>query len=129
MGEPNDPRYRGTLLIDWALEVMDPWLEARRQEDFLFTYRGEYIRKDLLLDRLRLAIKTAEISTEGKRYIPYSGRHTFDTTVNPFLPAAVLMALMGHVDPAMPERYDVPILLERMRQLTPYRDEINKAIG
>jgi hypothetical protein len=33
------------------------------------------------------------------------------------------------VDPAMPERYDVPILLERMRQLAPYREEINRAIG
>jgi hypothetical protein len=29
----------------------------------------------------------------------------------------------------MPERYDVPILLERMRQPAPYREEINKAIG
>jgi integrase len=128
MGDANDPRYRGTLLIDWALEVMDPWLQARRREDFLFTYREGYIRKDLLLDRLRLAIKTAGIPTEGKRFIPYSGRYTFDTTVKPFLPAAVLMALMGHVDPAMPERYDVPILLERMRQLAPYRQEINRAV-
>lgn len=130
MGNDKDPRYRGTLLIDWALEVMDPWLEARPpDEDLLFTYRGEFIRKDLLLDRLRVAIKNAAIPTEGKRFIPYSGRYTFNTTLKPFLPAAVLMTLMGHVDAAMPERYDVPVLLERMRQLAPYRTEISRAIG
>ena len=129
MGDDRDPRYRGTLLIDWALEVMDPWLELAGSEEFLFTFRGDVIRKDLLQDRLRSAIGRAGIPMKGRRFIPYSGRYTFNTTLRPFLPAAVLMAIMGHVDPAMPERYDVPILLERMRQLAPYREEINRAIG
>jgi integrase len=129
MGDDRDPRYRGTLLIDWALEMMDPWLELAREDEFLFTFKGDVIRKDLLQDRLRSAISRAGIPTEGRRFIPYSGRYTFNTTLRPFLPAAVLMAIMGHVDPAMPERYDVPVLLERMRQLAPYREEINRAIG
>jgi hypothetical protein len=35
------------------------------------------------------------------------------------------MALTGHVDEAMPERYDVPYLLERAKQLQPVRKRLD----
>jgi hypothetical protein len=58
------------------------------------------------------------------RYIPYSGRYTFVTLVKPLLDRAALMALIGHVDEAMPERYDVPYLLERAKQLQSVRKQL-----
>ncbi len=130
MGDVTDPRYRGTFLIDWAMEILEVWLKVKpRRMDFLFTYNDQPIRKELLRIRLIAAVKAAGIPMEGRRIIPYSGRYTFESTVRPFIPVEILMALMGHVDPAMSDHYDVPVLTERMRQLAPYRKKIGKAIS
>lgn len=50
--------------------------------------------------------------------------YTFVTLVKPLLDRAVLMALTGYVDEAMLERYDVPYLLERAKQLQPVRAQL-----
>lgn len=130
MGDERDPRYRGTFLVDWAMEILEAWLKVRpRRIDFLFTYMDKPIRPELLHARISSAVKAAGITTEGRRIIPYSGRYTFESTVRPFIPMEILMALMGHVDRSMPDHYDMPVLKERMRQLAPYRKKIGKAIG
>jgi len=56
-------------------------------------------------------------SGEGRSAAPGAGLrdNTFVTLVKPLLARAALMALTGHVDAAMPERYDVPHLLERAK--------------
>jgi len=129
MGDERDRRYRGTLLIDWAKEMLELWLRVRPRRPYLFTYDERPIRAELLRARLAAAAEKAGIQSKGRRIIPYSGRYTFNSSVKPFLPQEVLMTLMGHVDAAMPERYDVPVLIERMKQLAPHRENINKAIG
>lgn len=127
MGDERDPRYRGTFLVDRAAEILDEL--GATPGPFLFAYRGRPIRPELLHARLQSAASNAKILPQGRRLVPYSGRYTFDTTVRPILPLEILMLLMGHVDQAMPERYDVPVLLERMKQLAPHREAINRAIG
>jgi integrase len=129
MGGDRDPRYRGTFLVDRAMQILGQLLKVRPEEEFLFTYAGRPIRPELLHSRLRLAAERAKILPQGRRIIPYSGRYTFDTTVKTFLPREILMLLMGHIDQAMPERYDIPVLVERMKQMAPHLVTLNKAIG
>ena len=124
MGNQRDPRYRVAILPDRAVTIIRGWLEAAAPIDFVFTFAGRPLNRELPINRLRKAIGNAGISTEGKRYIPYSGRYTFVTLVKPLLDRAALMALTGHVDEAMPERYDVPYLLERAKQLQPVRRQL-----
>ncbi len=126
MGNDRDPRYRVAILPDRAVTIIEWWLEATAPTDFVFTFGGRQLNRDLPVDRLRKAIGNAGISTDGKRYIPYSGRYTFVTLVKPLLDRAALMALTGHVDEAMPERYDVPYLLERAKQLQPVRKQLER---
>jgi integrase len=92
--------------------------------DFIFTFAGRPLNRDLPVDRLRKAIGNAGILADGKRYIPYSGRYTFVTLVKPLLDRAALMALTGHVDEVMQERYDIPYLIERAKQLQPVRAQL-----
>jgi len=124
MGSDRDPRYRVAILPDRAVTMIRWWLAAAAPTEFLFTFAGRPLNRDLPVDRLRKAIGSAGIPMEGKRYIPYSGRYTFVTLVKPLLDRAALMALTGHVDEAMPERYDVPYLLERAKQLQPVRAQL-----
>jgi len=124
MGNQRDPRYRVAILPDRAVTIINWWLEEAEPVRFVFTFAGRPLNRDLPVDRLRKAIGNAGISTEGKRFIPYSGRYTFVTLVKPLLDRAALMALTGHVDEAMPERYDVPYLLERAKQLQPVRAQL-----
>jgi integrase len=124
MGNDRDPRYRVAILPDRAVTMIRWWLKVAASIDFVFTFASRPLNRDLPVDRLRKAIGNAGISTEGKRYIPYSGRYTFVTLVKPLLDRAALMALIGHVDEAMPERYDVPYLLERAKQLQSVRKQL-----
>lgn len=124
MGNDRDPRYRVAILPDRAVTMIRWWLEEVAPIDFVFRFAGQPLNRDLPVDRLRKAIGNAGIPTEEKRFIPYSGRYTFVTLVKPLLDRAVLMALTGHVDEAMPERYDVPYLLERAKQLQPVRKQL-----
>jgi len=124
MGNQRDPRYRVAILPDRAVTVINWWLEEATPVKFVFTFVGRPLNRELPINRLRKAIGNAGISTEGKRYIPYSGRYTFVTLVKPLLDRAALMALTGHIDEAMPERYDVPYLLERAKQLQPVREQL-----
>jgi len=124
MGNRRDPRYRVAILPDRAVTLIRWWLEEAVPIDFVFSFAGQPLNRYLPVHRLRKAIGNAGISTEGKRYIPYSGRYTFVTLVKPLLDRAALMALTGHVDEAMPERYDVPYLLERAKQLQPVRKQL-----
>ena len=39
------------------------------------------------------------------------------------------MAIMGRIDPGIPEHYDQPVLFDRMRQLAPCRKKPDEAIG
>ena len=128
MGGERDKRYRGTFLIDWAMKVLEAWLSAQKPRDFLFIYNGAPIRPELLHSRLHVAVDRAKIPAAGRKIIPYSGRYTFDSVFRPILPQEVLMAIMGHIDPAMPEHYDQPVLIDRMRQLTPWKKKLNEAI-
>jgi integrase len=127
-GDDRDPRYRGTYLAERAMAIIDLWIKIRPDTPTLFSYQEKQIRIEFLRDRLALAAERAGISAD-RRIIPYSGRYTFNSTVRPLLPPQVLMALMGHVDQAMPEHYDVPVLTERMRQMASHFERINKAIG
>jgi len=124
MGNQRDPRYRVAILPDRAVTIINWWLEEATPAKFVFTFAGRPLNRDLPVDRLRKAIGNAGISIKGKRYIPYSGRYTFVTLVKPLLDRAALMALTGHVDEAMPERYDMPYLLERAKQLQPVRKQL-----
>lgn len=124
MGNQRDPRYRVAILPDRAVEIIQGWLDEAEPVKFVFTFAGRLLNRDLPVDRLRKAIGNAGITTEGKRFIPYSGRYTFVTLVKPLLDRAALMALTGHVDEAMPERYDVPYLLERAKQLQSVRAQL-----
>ncbi len=129
MGDQRDPRYRGTFLIDWAMDIVEAWLKVRpRRIDFLFTYDEKPIRIELLRTRLQAACKAAGIPMEGRRIIPYSGRYTFESTIRPLIPAEILMAIMGHVDPAMPDHYDMPVLKERMKQIASYKNKISEVL-
>lgn len=130
MGDSTDPRYRGTFLVDWAMKIVGIWLAVRpRRMDFLFTYNDLPLRQELFRERLRMALKRAKVDTEGRRIIPYSGRYTFETTIRPFLPPEILMPLMGHMDRAMTDHYDVPVLTERMKQMSRYKARIGKAFA
>ncbi len=129
MGNDRDKRYRGTLLIDRAMQVLEAWLSVGGQGDFLFTYQGAPIRPELLHARLQTALSRTEIPTAGRRIIPYSGRFTFDSIFRPILPPEVLMAVMGHLTPAMSDHYDQPVLVDRMHQLAPWRKKLNEAVG
>ncbi len=126
MGGARDPRYRGTLLVDRALAAVDAG--ASRRRDFLFIYQGAPIRPELLHSRLQAAAVKAKIPLASRRLIPYSGRTTFNTILRPTLPPEVLMLLMGHHDAAMTDLYDVPALVDRMKQLGSYLEKIEKAI-
>ena len=44
--------------------------------------------------------------------------------MKPLLDKATLIALTGHVDKAMPERYYMPYFLERAKQLQPVRAQL-----
>jgi hypothetical protein len=125
MADARDPRYRGTFLFLQGPVIMQHWLAVRPESDFLFSFRGGPILKDRLQDRLRAAIRRAGISMEGRTFIPYSGRYTFETVVKPVLSRDMMMMLMGHIDPAMPEHYDVPVLADRMRGIAGVRAEVN----
>ena len=126
MANARDPRYRGTFLFLQGPTIMQAWLAVRPGEDFLFSFHGASILKDRLQDRLLGAIKRAKIPMDGRWFIPRSGRYTFETVVKPALPRDLLMILMGHTDPAMPEHYDVPVLTDRMRGLAAVREEANR---
>lgn len=83
----------------------------------LYTLNG-ILRKEFLRDRLNYTCKA--LGYQG-RYTPYSGRYTFVTKYKPVLDQSVLMTLTGHIDPAMPERYNRPHLVEQMKQLQSVR--------
>jgi integrase len=127
MANARDPRYRGIFLFLQGPTIMKAWLDVRPPESgFLFSFHGEAILKDRLQDRLQAAIVRAGIPTEGRRFVPYSGRYTFETTVKTALPREALMLFMGHIDEAMPEHYDVPVLVDRMHVMAEYREDANK---
>ncbi len=129
MGDERDPRYRGTFLVDRAMRVIGHWLKVRPGAQWLFTYKGAAIREETLHARLQLAAERAGILYPGRRIIPYSGRYAFETVVRPLIPKDILMLLMGHIDQAMPERYDLPHLVARMKQMRPHLEKLNRAIG
>lgn len=126
-GSKDDPRYRGTLLPDRALRILGWWLDVAKPTGLAFTANGGPVSRWLLYDRLKAAAANAGI--KDKRIIPYSGRYTFVSTVKPLIDRAALMAMTGHVDDAMPERYDIPYLTERMRQLQPIREALNVGLN
>ncbi len=129
MANARDPRYRGTFLFLQGPYVMQEWLKVRPPESpFLFTFHGALILRDRLQDRLRAAITRAEIPTVGRRFIPYSGRYTFETVIKPALSREDLMMFMGHVDETMPEHYDVPVLIDRMRSMAEIREMANRRL-
>lgn len=110
----------GPAIEDWLYGYKSISNRYRRNiagpAGLVFSYRGKPVSRDLLRDRLLHAVKNVGIDTKETRIVPYSGRYTFVTTVKPMIDRASLMAPAGHVDDAMPERYDIPVLTERMRR-------------
>ena len=123
-----DPRYRFTLLPDRAQALIDEWIGVSKPAGPVFTFHQKILRREHFNKRVVRAIGMAKVKTEGRKFSAYSGRYTYVTVVKPFLDRAALMTLTGHIDEAMPERYDKPYLLERARQMQSVRANLNGAL-
>jgi integrase len=119
-GNEHEPRYRGTILSDHGYDRFYRWA-AMVDDGPIYTLNG-ILRKEFLGDRLKYTCH--RLGYQG-RFTPYSCRYTFITKYKPILDQSVLMTLAGHVDPAMPERYNRPHLVEQMRQLQTIRPLLN----
>lgn len=121
-GNDRDPRYRGTLLSDKGWQAFYQWA-GKVTDGPLYTLDG-ILRKEFLRDRLRY---TCEANDIQGRIVPYSCRYTYVSRYKSILDQSVLMSMVGHVDPAMPERYHRPYLEEQMGQLQYIREVLNAA--
>lgn len=121
-GDDRDPRYRGTILSDRGWEAFYQWA-GQIDHGPLYSLDG-ILRKEFVRDRLRYTCEAHGI--EG-RIVPYSCRYTYVSRYKAVLDQSILMAMVGHVDAAMPERYHRPYLIEQMGQLQAVRAVLNRA--
>lgn len=119
-GSDRDPRYRGTVLSDKGWDAFYQWA-GEIDHGPLYSLDG-ILRKEFLRDRLRYTCQSNDI--QG-RVVPYSCRYTYVSRYKSVLDQSVLMSMVGHVDPAMPERYHRPYLAEQMEHLQGVRAILN----
>jgi integrase len=119
-GSVRDPKYRATVLSEFGWAAFSAW----KREGLMYSLDGRPLRREFVRERLKHTCEA--LGMEG-RYTPYSGRYTFVSRYKPIVDGQILMSLTGHVDPAMPERYSVPHLRERVKQLSAARELLTHA--
>lgn len=106
-GAETDRKLRVVLLPDSVVARVRQYMTERGigDEDFIFTFNGQPLRREFLEIIFKRAVKAAGIDTEGRKLTPHSLRFTYVTKMRRTLPIDTVRKLVGHTDEKMTEYY------------------------
>ncbi len=135
VGPTKSKKNRVVLLPETVVTHLAHWQKQSapsKKEDFVFPGRkpGCPLSKEWIIERFYLGLKSAGINQDGRRnLVPHSFRHTFISRLSSELPPEVINLLSGHSTDQMRLRYTHTTSAELLKQLTPYRDALDKVFG
>jgi len=105
-------------LILWNMKT-----KYSEPNDYVFCYEEKKpLWKATLYYRFQEALKRASTNREGRKLVPYSFRHTFNTRLVQKLPGPKVRLLMGHATEKMTDHYNHPTDEELLTQVQDLRD-------
>jgi integrase len=113
-GKSDNPKWRAVLLPSRAISALSWWLEMAPPSGHLFHYRGDPVRREALLTRLRTGMRRAGIREEGRKLTVHSLRYTYNTKMETLLSEERLLQFMGHESRQMTLHYSRPYWQERL---------------
>ena len=106
-GSETDRKVRVVLLPDSVVARVRRYVTERGigDEDFIFTFNGQPVRREFLETIFKRTVKAAGIDTAGRKLTPHSLRFTYVTKMRRTLPIDTVRKLVGHTDEKMTEYY------------------------
>jgi integrase len=128
-----DPRSRAVIIPEITLKILERWLErtpeAPNYPGLVFSYRGKPVANYYILDRFRFGLDKLGIDHEKRRLTVHCLRYTYNTRMRTLLSEQVLREFVGHRSIAMTDRYDNPILAERLIAYQEVRPSVEQFWG
>ncbi len=119
---PKANEIRVILLPSRTIDILKWWYSDtvfKNQNDLIFP--GQNSKKPLnrrgILRHFKKVINIAKLKIENRNIVVHSFRHTYNTHMRKILPEEILREFTGHRSEKMTDRYDHPILEDRLEKL------------
>ncbi len=129
LGEPKGKEYRGILLPQRTMGILDLWHQCTPQpapDNWVFFGRrfDQPVSRRAVKLYFDIGVERSGIKAGERRISCHSLRHTYNSLIRGVLPGSILRELTGHKSERMTDRYDHPELEHRLKQLAPMREQI-----
>lgn len=122
----DDKRLRFVRIPSATMDQLRRWVESNKiaQNEFIFTFDGEFVRKDYYRRRFSNVLKKNVIRTGDRWLTPYTLRYTFRSRMHGNMDLKTIMDMMGHRSEEVSENY-LKINPEMFKVFEGYQEKID----